>query len=346
MPHIGHLKADILRHTGLVGVAAGNGHRLGIHIAAPDIIGAVELLVPGLVLGLLPAAGGNEGPILRGKGSLQARRAVTGDQRRLDGNGAAAAEGITEGIPAPVAGQLYQRRRQRLPQGRLHAYGPVAPLVQSLAAGIQRQQHLILEQGEPHLIPGAGLRELLQMIGGTHPLHHGLLDDALAGGHRVKLGGDGIALHRKGGVAGQIVLPCHGPGTLKQFLEAAGAKLRQHQHHPCAAAQVDVQPGAILQCAAAQHPAVLRPHVLQSQTLDLVAYQFFQPQQTGDHICIHLVTSNKRPEKPGVITYQQQYTESCRKAQGKRQKIIVEDRRGIVYNRNTRESRPDGPCKL
>ena len=162
----------------------------------------------------------------------------------------------------------------------------------------------------------------------------------------MKLGGDGIALYRKGGVAGQIVLPRHGPGALKQFLEAAGIKLRQHQHDPCAAAQVDVQPGAILQCAAAQHPAVLRPHVLQSQTLDLVAYQFFQPQQTGDHICIHLVTSNKRPEKSGVITYQQQYTESCRKAQGKRQKIIVEDRRGIVYNRNTRESRPDGPCKL
>ena len=274
-----------------MGVAAGDGHRLGIHIAAPDVVAAVEFLVPRLVLGPLPAVAGHKAPLLRVEGPVQARRPVPGNQRRLDGDGAAAAEGVAEGIPSPIAGELHQRRRQRLPQGRLHAHGTVTPLEQALAAGVQRQQHLILEDGEAYLILGAGLRKLLQMVRGLHPLHHGLLDDALAGGHGVELGGDRVPLYREGRVTGQIVLPRHGAGALKQLLEAAGREVRQHQHHPRAAAQVDVQPCAVLQRAPAQNAAVLRLHVLQAQTLALIAYQFFQPQQTGDHICIHRATS-------------------------------------------------------
>ena len=129
------------------------------------------------------------------------------------------------------------------------------------------------------------------MIGGLHPLHHGLFDDALAGGDGVELGGDGVPLHREGRVTGQIVLPRHGAGALKQLLEAASREIRQHQHHPCAAAQVDVQPGAVGQRAAAQDAAVLRLYILQAKALALVAYQLFQSQQTGDHICIHGHTS-------------------------------------------------------
>ena len=123
---------------------------------------------------------------------------------------------------------------------------------------------------------------------GLHPLHHGLFDDGLAGGHRVQLGGDGVALHREGRVPGQILLPGDGPGALKQLLKAAGREPAQHQQHPRPAAQVDVQPRQVGQFSPAQHPAVFHLHVLQAQPPDLVAHQFFQPQQAGHHKCMHI----------------------------------------------------------
>ena len=107
----------------------------------------------------------------------------------------------------------------------------------------------------------------------------------------MKLRGDGISLYREGCVAGQHLFPRHGAGALKQLLKAAGGEICQHQHHPCAAAQVDVQSCAILQRAAAQHTAVFHSDVLKSQTPALIAHQLFQSQQAGNHICIHRITS-------------------------------------------------------
>mgnify|MGYP000720217656 CR=1 FL=1 len=104
----------------------------------------------------------------------------------------------------------------------------------------------------------------------------------------MKLGGEGVALHGEGRVPGQIVLPGDGPGALKQLLEAAGRKPAQHQQDPGAAAQVDVQPRYVGQLAPAQDPAVFHLHIPQPQPPDLVAHQFFQPQQAGHHKCLHI----------------------------------------------------------
>ena len=61
---------------------------------------------------------------------------------------------------------------------------------------------------------------------------------------------------------GEIVLPWDGAHALKQLLEAEGGELPQHQHYPCAAAQVDVQPRTVRHGAPAQDAPVLRADIL------------------------------------------------------------------------------------
>ena len=85
----------------------------------------------------------------------------------------------------------------------------------------------------------------------------------------MQLAGDGVALHREGGVLRQEFLPRDGADALKQLLEALRRELPQQGDDPRAAAQVDIQ------------------HVLQAQTLHLVGHQLFQPQQAGDLVCYH-----------------------------------------------------------
>lgn len=210
-----------------------------------------------------------------------------GDERRLDGDGTAAAEGIAEGVAAPVAAEGHQCRRQRLPQGRLHAYGAVAPLVQPLAAGIQADGHLILEHRKAYLVFRPCLRKLLHAVVGLQALHHGLFDDALTGGHGVQLRGDGVALYREGRLPGQKLLPGDGAHALEQLLEAPRRELSQQGDDPGAAAQIDIQPGAVRPAALTEHTAVFRTHVGQAKALDLVGHQLFQPQQAGDLVSYH-----------------------------------------------------------
>ena len=185
---VGHLEADAVVHAGLAGVVPGNGHGAGVNVAAPDIVLPVELPVLGLICRVHPRLGGQERPVLGVEPPVKTGGAVFCDERRLDGDGTAAAEGIAERVAAPVAAEGHQCRRQRLPQGRLHAYGAVAPLVQPLAAGIQTDGHLILEHGKAYLVFCPCLRELLHAVVGLQTLHHGLFDDALTGGHGVQLG--------------------------------------------------------------------------------------------------------------------------------------------------------------
>ena len=292
----------------------------------------MEFLVHGLVRRIHPHLGRKERPPLGVEAAVQPRRTVFGNERRLDGNGAGAAEGVAEGILPPIAGQQHHGRRQRLPQGSLHAHGPVAPLVKPLTGGIQTQGCLVLEQGEAHLILHTVLRELLPVIMGLHSLHHGLLDDGLAGRHGVQLGGNGVALHREGGVLRQIVLPRNGTGPLKQLLEAAGREAAQHQQHPCAAPQVQVQPCRIRQRSPAEDAAVLRLHLLQAQSFHFVAYQLFKPQQAGDQIRFHRRWSSQYDSRTGAVPCFSQYIGYSPKAQ-ERQKISPE---GLTVNRTTR----------
>ncbi|CAN4006668.1 Collagen-like protein, partial [Dysosmobacter welbionis] len=135
-----------------------------------------------------PQLGGEALPLLGGKAPVQAWGPVFGDQRRLDGNGAAAAEGVAERIPPPVAGEQHQGGGQRLPQGGAVVVGPVAPLVESVAGGVQVHGCGVLDEGELDLIAVPGLRQGLAAVGLAKPLGSGLFHNGLAGGDGVELG--------------------------------------------------------------------------------------------------------------------------------------------------------------
>ena len=185
---VGHLKADAVLHIRLFRVASGNGHRFGVNISAPDLILAVVFLVHGLISRLEPHSAPQPLPLLGGKAPVQAGGTVFGDEGGLDGNGARAAEGVAEGVLPPVAGQEHHGRRQGLPQGGGHSHRPVAPLVEPRPGSVQHQGHLVVHDGELHLIQRPGLRQGCQAVFLPQPGGQRLFQDGLAGGHRVELG--------------------------------------------------------------------------------------------------------------------------------------------------------------
>ena len=73
--------------------------------------------------------------------AIQAGGAVLGDEGGLDGDGAAAAEGITQHGIAPDPGKIQDPCRQGLLDGGKVGVLPVAPLVQPRPGGIQVQLH-------------------------------------------------------------------------------------------------------------------------------------------------------------------------------------------------------------
>ena len=126
-----HLEADQILHAGLFSIGTGDGHRLGVDIPAPDVVGPVKFPVHGLVCGVHPGPRGKKAPLLCGKGAVQAGSAVFGDEGGLDGNGAGTAKGVAERIAAPVFGEEHHGGGQSLPQRRRDAHRPIAPFVEA-----------------------------------------------------------------------------------------------------------------------------------------------------------------------------------------------------------------------
>ena len=182
-----HFKADAVLHTGQLRVVPRQLHSGGVNIAAPDVIMAVEFLIHGLVTGLQPQLGVHVFPLLSGEAAVQAGGPVLGNEGRLDGDGAAAAEGVAQGVPAPIAGQDDHGGGQGLPQGGVHPVGPVAPLVQSRAGGIQKQFKFIVHQGKLQLIQFPGLRQPGDTVFCSQALCCSPLHNGLAVRYRVKL---------------------------------------------------------------------------------------------------------------------------------------------------------------
>ena len=92
----------------------------------------------------------------------------------------------------------------------------------------------------------------------------------------MELGVQGIALYRKFPVPGDIILPRQRVNTLKQRLKIPNGEGVQLHQHPCAAAQIDVQPRNVRHGTVAVHPAVFRPDVLQLQTAHFLRHQTLQ----------------------------------------------------------------------
>ena len=77
----------------------------------------------------------------------------------------------------------------------------------------------------------------------------------------MELAGNGVALHREGAVSGNVVLPGDGLHTLEKLLKASGREFPQHQQHPGAAAEVYVEPCAVVRGAVAKNAPVLYPDI-------------------------------------------------------------------------------------
>ena len=289
--HIGLLETDAVLHAGLPGVVPGNGDGLRVDIAAPDVVLPVKLPILRLLRRVHPDGGGNRFPLLGVKAPVQARGPVLGDESGLDGDGAAAAEGVPEGVLAPVAAEGHHGRGQGLPQGRLHAHCPVAPLVESRPRGVQVQGQLVAVEGKLDLILLPGLRQGLQAVFLPQAGGRRLFDHGLAGGDGVELGAEAVALYRELAVPGDIVLPGHRLHTLEELLKGPHRVPSHQEQHPLAAAQVEVQPGQLPQVPLAQHPAGLRPDLLQAQLSDFVCHQALQAEEAGHGKCGHCVLS-------------------------------------------------------
>ena len=276
-----HVKAHHIVHLGQLGVVPGQLHRLGVDVSAPDLVVPVKLLVHGLVGGAEPQLLVHKGPLLGGEGAAESGGPVLGDEGGLDGDGAAAAEGVAQGVPALVPGQQHHGGGQSLPQRGSHALGPVATLMQPRSAGIQHQGGLILHDGKLDLIEGPRLGQGVHTVFAPQPGGHRLLDDGLAGGHRVQCGVQAVSLHRELPLAGDEPLPGQGAGALEEGVKVLGVEAAQHQQHPLSGAQVQVQPGDVPGGAGTQHPAVLRLD-FQPQAAHLIGADPFQSKQGGD----------------------------------------------------------------
>ena len=84
------LELDDVVDLGELGVVARELDGVGVDVAAPDLVLAVELVVHRLVRRVEPEHFIERGPVLGGKAAVEARRTVARDERRLDGDSARA----------------------------------------------------------------------------------------------------------------------------------------------------------------------------------------------------------------------------------------------------------------
>ena len=194
-------------------------------------------------------------------------------------DGAAAAEGVPEEVPTPVAGQGHHGGGQGLPQGSVVAHGPVASLVEPRAAGIQEELALILHDGELELVEGSDLRQAFEPVVPAQPICSGLVDNGLAVGDGVELGVQAVALHGEFAVLGNVVLQGQGLDTLVEFLKAPGREAPQPQQDPFAHPQPQIGRGQGLDPAVEEDPAVLHPDVRHVQPAQFVPHQALQAEE-------------------------------------------------------------------
>ena len=140
--------------------------------------------------------------------------------------------------------------------------GPVAPLVESVAGGVQVHGCGVLDEGELDLIAVPGLRQRLAAVDPAQPGGGGLLHDGLAGGDGVEGGVQGPALHGELPLPGDVILPGKGGHALEEGFKVRGRVAAQLHQHPRAAAQADVEPGDVREGPFAVDPAILGVDVL------------------------------------------------------------------------------------
>ena len=239
----------------------------------------VKLACARFLARLRPDLGRQPRPLHGRKVAPDARRAAFGRQRRLDGDGAAAAKRVAEVAPAAVARDVHERGGQRLAQGRGHVRRTVAALVQRCAGRVEIERGRVVHERKLDLIQGAGLGKPVHMIALLERLDDGFFDDLLAVGHRVQGRLQTVALDGEGRVCGQVLRPRQGLHALEERVERRGGEAAQLEQHALAEAAADVHARDVRVRARAAHAAVFGHDVTQAHVAQLVAERTLKPEQ-------------------------------------------------------------------
>ena len=215
---------------------------------------------------------------------VQTGCAVFCDQRGLDGEGPAAAEGVSKFPLPPVACKRHHGGGQRFPQGGGVMRRAVATLVQALAARVKAEGDLILHDRKADLHGLAGLRKPLQPVAVFQTLRHGLFDDLLAVRDREEPGVEAVPRDGEGCVLRDHTLPGQRLRALEKRVEALRLEGAELEEHALAGAEPEVGLRRGLEPAGKIDAAVFSRHLSHPQPPQLVGRQPFQTEQTGDAI--------------------------------------------------------------
>ena len=218
-------------------------------------------------------------PLHGGKVAVDAGRAPLGSQRRLDGDGAAAAKRVAEVTPAAVARDVHERGGQRLAQGRRHVCRTVAALVQRRAGRVEIERGRVVHERELDLIQCAGLGEPADAVAPLERLDDGFFDDLLAVGHGVQRRLQTVALDGEGRVCRQIVRPRQRLDALEERVERRRGEAAQLEQHALAEAAADVHARDVRVRAGAAHAAVFGHNIAQAHMAQLIAERALEPEQ-------------------------------------------------------------------
>ena len=275
-PRVRHREGDAVVHAGAAGIVARHGDGAGVNVGGEDVVVAA---CARFFARLRPDLGRQPCPLHGRKVAADARRAALGGQRRLDGNGAAAAKRVAEITPAAVARDVHERGGQRLAQGRGHVRRAVAALVQRRAGRVEIERGRVMHERELDLVQGAGLGKPVDAVALLERLDDGFFDDLLAVGHRVQGRLQTVALDGEGRVRRQIVRPRQGLHALEERVKRWGWEVAQLEQHALAEAAADVHARDVRVRTRAAHAAVFGHDAAQAHVAQLIAERALEPEQ-------------------------------------------------------------------
>ncbi len=278
---IGNFKLNNIGNACAKGVFLCYLYGVGVYIGSKDAVIAAELLCSGLITDSCPHKGVKTGPVHGSEVSFKAGGTVFGNQSRLNGYGAAAAEGVGEIFPASVAGKAYHCGGHSFLQRCGVMGGTVAALVETEAGGVDAKAGSVLHNGKLHLIERAGFIKPFDAVDLFKALHDCLFDYLLAVGNGEKLGVEAVALYGEGAVFGNEHLPGESLGALKKLVKAEGIKTAYFDEHALAYTKVYIGSGYVLLVAGEENAAVFRGNISHLHSAQLVGNGTFKTQKTG-----------------------------------------------------------------
>ena len=223
LTEVGLLDGDVLSQARSLHVASRDAHSLRVVVATIDVMG--ELALAGVVVvDALEEFAVEVGPLLEGIALTEhARSDAASDQRCLDTQRAAAAEGVQQVALAVPTRHHDDGSGQDLVERSCYRLLPVATAVQTLAAAVQGQRSVVvrdvdveLDVGVRHAHVGAPPCALAQLIdnGVLHLVRHKL--------RVAELGREDHAVHGERTVDVQVRRPVDGLHGLVDIVGRAG----------------------------------------------------------------------------------------------------------------------------